>query len=108
MAFSAFSALGYAGLIALVSKGAGGPVKRFLARAGSASLTAYLLQSLILSLVFTAYGLGAYGEMAAAEAIGVAALAAIASLVFTGLWCSFAARGPMEVLLRRVTYWGRA
>jgi uncharacterized protein len=108
MAFSAFSALGYAGLIALVSKGAGGPVKRFLARAGSASLTAYLLQSLILSLVFTAYGLGAFGEMTAAEAIGVAALAAIASLVFTGLWRSFAPRGPMEVLLRRVTYWGRA
>lgn len=108
MAFSAFSALGYAGLIALVSKGAGGPLKRFLARAGSASLTAYLLQSLILSLVFTAYGLGAYGEMSAAEAIGVASLAAIASLMFTGLWRSFAPRGPMEVLLRRVTYWGRA
>jgi len=30
-----------------------------------------------------------------------------ASLVFTGLWRSFAARGPMEVLLRRITYWGR-
>lgn len=108
MAFSAFSALGYAGLIALVSSGAVGPVKRFLARAGSASLTAYLLQSLILSLVFTAYGLGTYGKMAAAEAISVAALAAIASLVFTGLWRRFAPRGPMEVLLRRVTYWGRA
>lgn len=108
MAFSPFSALGYAGLIALVSRGEGGPVRRFLGRAGSASLTAYLLQSLILSLVFTAYGMGAYGDMTASGAIGVAALAAIASLVFTGFWRSFAPRGPVEILLRRVTYWGRA
>ncbi|MFN7055208.1 DUF418 domain-containing protein [Hyphomonas sp.] len=108
MAFSAFSSLGYAGLIASISTGEPGPIRRFLARAGSASLTAYLLQSVIFSLIFTAYGLGQYGQMTAGQAIGTAALVALASLVFTGLWRSFAARGPMEVLLRRVTYWGRA
>lgn len=108
MAFSAFSSLGYAGLIASLSTGEPGPVRRFLARAGSASLTAYLLQSVLFSLIFTAYGLGQYGKMTAGEAIGTAALVAVASLVFTGLWRSFAARGPMEVLLRRFTYWGRA
>lgn len=108
MAFSAFSSLGYAGLIAALSTGEPGPIRRFLARAGSASLTAYLLQSVIFSLIFTAYGLGQFGQMTAAGAIGTAALVAIASLVFTGLWRSFAPRGPMEVLLRRVTYWGRA
>ena len=108
MGFSAFSALGYVGLIAAISGGAGGPVRRFLAKAGSASLTAYLLQSLLLSLIFTAYGLDQFGRMGAAEAIGVAAAVALTSLVFTGLWRSFAPRGPMEVLLRRITYWGRS
>lgn len=106
MAFSAFSALGYAGLIAAMSKGTPGPVRRFFARAGSASLTAYLLQSVLFSLIFTGYGFGQFAQMTAAEAIGTAALVALASLVFTGVWRSFAARGPMEVLLRWYTYRG--
>jgi uncharacterized protein len=108
MAFSAFSSLGYAGLVAALSIGEPGPIRRFLARAGSASLTAYLLQSVFFSLIFTAYGLGQYGKMTAGQAIGTAALVALASLLFTGLWRSFAARGPAEVVLRRFTYWGRA
>jgi len=108
MGFSAFSALGYCGLIAAISARPAGPVRRFFARAGSASLTAYLVQSVLFSLIFTAYGLGLFGRMGAAEAILVAAAVALASLVFTGGWRNFAARGPMEVLLRRVTYWGRS
>jgi uncharacterized protein len=107
MAFSAFSALGYAGLIAAVSGGVAGPLRRFFARAGSASLTAYLLQSVVFSLIFSAYGLDQFAAMGAAEAMLVAALVAISSLLFTGVWRSLAPRGPMEILLRRVTYWGR-
>lgn len=108
MVFSAFSALGYAGLIALASQGRPGPIGRFLAGAGSASLTAYLLQSLVLSFIFAGYGLGQFGRMSAAGAIFTALCVGVASLLFTGLWRRFAARGPLEVLLRRVTYWGRA
>lgn len=108
MAFSAFSAFGYAGLLALASQGSPGPVRRFLARAGSASLSAYMLQSLILSFIFASYGLGQFGRMTAAEAILTALGVGLVSLAFTGIWRSFAARGPLEVLLRRVTYWGRA
>ena len=107
MAFSAFSALGYAGLIAAVSGGVAAPLRRFFARAGSASLTAYLLQSVVLSWIFSAYGLNQFAAMGAAGAILVAALVATGSLLFTGIWRSLAPRGPMEVLLRRVTYWGR-
>ncbi|MFN3911027.1 DUF418 domain-containing protein [Hyphomonas sp.] len=107
MAFSGFAALGYLGLIAAVSKQAG-PLRRFAARAGSASLTAYLLQSLLLSLIFTAYGFGAFGRLTAGEAIAAAAGVAALSLGVSGVWRSLAQRGPVEVLLRRVTYWGRA
>jgi uncharacterized protein len=108
MMFSPFSALGYAGLIVLAAKGRPGPVRRFLARAGSASLTAYLLQSLALSFIFAGYGLGQFGKMTAAGAIATALAISIGSLAFAGIWRSFAPRGPLEVLLRRVTYWGRA
>jgi len=107
MGFSAFGALGYMGLVAAWAHKAG-PIRRFAARAGSASLTAYLLQSVILSVIFTGYGLGAFGRLSAVEAIAVAAAAAVLSLAFVAIWRGFAARGPMEVLLRRVTYWGRA
>lgn len=106
MAFSPFSAMGYAGWIAKASEGTLGPVRRFFAKSGSASLTAYLLQSVILSLVFTAYGLGLFGQLGAAAATAIAFAAGLASLIFTGIWRSFATRGPMEVLLRRFTYWG--
>jgi uncharacterized protein len=107
MGFSGFAAAGYAGWIAAISARAGGPVRQFLARAGSASLTAYLFQSVLFALIFSAYGLGAFGELSAAPAIAVAAGVGAASLIFAGTWRSFAARGPMEVVLRRVTYWGR-
>lgn len=108
MAFSAFSALGYTGLIALFSTGRAGPVKGFFARAGSASLSAYLLQSVVFSFLFAGYGFGLFGQMSASQAILTALGVGLASLVIVGVWRSFATRGPMEVLLRRVTYWGRA
>lgn len=105
MAASPFSAMGYAGLIAKASIGTLGPIRRFFAKAGSASLTAYLLQSLILSLVFTAYGFGQFATLNAALITIIAVIAGLASLIFTGIWRSFASRGPMEALLRRFTYW---
>lgn len=108
MAFSAFSTLGYAGIIALFSKGNTGPIKRFVALAGSASLTAYLLQSLMLSFLFSGYGAGLFAQFSASQAILCGAAAGFASLVFTGVWRLFAERGPVEVALRRLTYWGRA
>ena len=108
MGFSPFSALGYAGAISLFSTGQLGPARTFISRAGSASLTAYLFQSVLLSFIFAGYGLGLFGEMTAAGAIITALVVAFSSLVFTGTWRSFARRGPMEVLLRRVTYWSRA
>ncbi len=107
MGFSGFAAVGYAGWIAAISDSKTGPVRRFLARAGSASLTAYLFQSVLFAAIFSAYGLGAFGQLSAGPAIAIAAGVGIASLAFAGTWRSFAPRGPMEVVLRRITYWGR-
>ncbi|MBK8199742.1 MAG: DUF418 domain-containing protein [Acidobacteria bacterium] len=108
LGFAGFAAMGYAGLIALVCRGGGGPVRNFIALAGSASLTAYLLQSVLFSLLFADYGADLFGKLGAASAIALAAGVAGLSLLITGIWRHFAPRGPMEVFLRRVTYWGRA
>lgn len=104
--FSPFSTAGYLGLIAKWSETSGGPVRTFLARGGTASLTAYLLQGLLFTLIFYGYGLGLYGELGAAASIATAFGVAIASLIFTSLWRLFFARGPMEMILRGFTYLG--
>jgi len=102
-----FASYGYLGLIA---KWAGGPMtkfKLFLARGGTATLTAYLMQSLILSLIFCGYGLGLYGKISAAGCIAIAIAVGIFTICFSSLWRKRFARGPMEALLRSWTYLGK-
>jgi uncharacterized protein len=105
---SPWSTAGYLGLIAHWAQRPDSAMRRFMARAGSASLTAYLLQGLLLSLVFCGYGVGLYGSASAAACVLIAALAAFASLAFCSLWRARFARGPVESLLRRWTYLGDA
>ncbi len=99
-----FSSLGYIGLIAKWSQGPATTLKTFAARGGAASLTVYLLQSLILSLVFCGYGLGFYREIAAFACILIAAATGLFTLVIASWWRTKFKRGPMEELLRRWTY----
>ncbi|MEP3655204.1 MAG: DUF418 domain-containing protein [Litorimonas sp.] len=101
-----FSTLGYMGLIAKWAAGQDSGLRTFIARGGTATLTAYLLQSLILSWIFCGYGLGLYGKIGAAGCIGIAAATGIFTLCFASLWRKKFARGPFEYLLRRFTYWG--
>ena len=70
---SPFSSMGYIGVIAKWAEGAGGPIRTFFARGGTASLTAYLMQGLILSLIFSGYGLGYFTRLPAATSIAIAA-----------------------------------
>lgn len=101
-----FSSIGYLGLIA---KWAAMPMTRlklFFARAGTSSLTAYLLQSLILSFIFCGYGLGHYAKLGAASCIAIALITGVVTLSVSSLWRTRFERGPMETLLRRWTYLG--
>lgn len=104
---SPLSTAGYLGLVAAWAQRPDSALRRFMARAGSASLTAYLLQGLFMSLVFCGYGLGLYGAASAAACVAIAAMAAFASLAFCSLWRLRFARGPIEMLLRRWTYLDR-
>ncbi|WP_411119189.1 DUF418 domain-containing protein [Streptomyces sp. 058-1L] len=78
-----------------------------LAPAGRMALTNYLVQSLVMALVFTGYGAALYGRVGAAAVLGGA-------LLFYGCQLAASSRlmerhrlGPVERLLRAVTLWGR-
>ncbi|MEL8055494.1 MAG: DUF418 domain-containing protein [Pseudomonadota bacterium] len=103
---SPFATAGYLGLIAKWSLTPNGPIKLFFARGGTSSLTAYLLQGLLLSLVFYEYGLGLYMQIGAAACIAIALAAALFTIAFTSLWRTVFKRGPLEAILRSWTYLG--
>lgn len=103
---SPFSTLGYMGwLAALVAQGS--KWLGFIARGGSASLSAYLLQSVVLGVVFLEYGLGYFNTLSPFAAIMTGLAAGLFSIAFTSLWLTRFKRGPAEILLRRWTYLGR-
>lgn len=101
-----FSTAGYLGLIAKWAETPGGVIKTFLARGGTASLTAYLMQGLILSLIFNAYGLGLFEQVGAAGCVAIAFCVALFTVAFTSVWRTKFKRGPLEEILRRWTYFG--
>lgn len=101
-----FSTLGYLGLIAKWVAGPMSRLKVFMARGGTATLSAYLMQSIILSLVFCGYGLGYFGRLGAAACIIIALGVAVFTLITMSLWRKRFAYGPFEFVLRRFTYWG--
>jgi len=105
--FALFLSVGYLGLIA---KWAAAPVsgfKIFMARGGTATLTAYLLQGLFLSLIFNAYGLGLYGKLDAVYCIIIAFAVAALTIILASLWRKYFKRGPLEYVLRGFTYLGK-
>ena len=103
---SPFSTAGYLGIIAKWSLAPDGPIKTFFARGGTASLTAYLMQNMLFTLIFYGFALGLYAKLSAATVIGIAALVAIFSIAFTSLWRIAFKRGPLEYILRGFTYLG--
>ena len=92
---------GDAGLDALVNL-----IKTFFARGGTASLTAYLMQNMLFTLIFYGFALGLYAKLGAASVIGIAVLVALVSIAFTSLWRTVFKRGPLEYVLRGFTYLG--
>lgn len=103
---SPFSTAGYLGLIAKWSLAPDGPIKTFFARGGTASLTAYLMQNMLFTLIFYGFALGLYAKLGAANVIAIAALVAVVSIAFTSLWRTVFKRGPLEYVLRGFTYLG--
>ena len=97
--------LGYLGLIALISRQPGPIMSRVLA-AGGSSLSIYLGQSIILSSIFSAYGLDLWSKTDRATATGIAILVTILLIAALVVWRRWFRLGPFEWFLRRITYAG--
>lgn len=73
---------------------------RWFRPAGRMSLSGYLGESALLSIVFCGYGLGLFGQLGAASVAAVAALVWLVIDLMAHLVQRFWARGPAEALLR--------
>ena len=97
--------LGYLGVIAALARPPGPFMKKALA-AGGNSLSVYLGQSILLSTVFSAYGLGLWEAIGHATAILLSITLTVLLMIAVSIWRQYFALGPFEWVLRRVTYLG--
>jgi uncharacterized protein len=97
--------LGYLGLVAAISRLPGPIMARALA-AGGSSLSIYLGQSILLSTIFSGYGLGLWGAVDRLTAVAIALVVTAGLLGALMIWRSRFALGPFEWVLRRITYHG--
>lgn len=95
--------LGLLGLVtALHKSGALGRLAGVLQAIGRMALTNYVGQSVITSVMFYAFGL--VGRLGFAQLMGVAVAIWIVQAVFSVLWLRRFSMGPLEWLLRSLTY----
>ncbi|MEU6858235.1 DUF418 domain-containing protein [Glycomyces sp. NPDC046736] len=83
---------------------ADGPITRALAACGQRSLTCYLLQSVAFTAIFTPMFGNLGARLSDAAASGIAVLVWAATVALAAAMARAGARGPAEVLLRRLTY----
>lgn len=70
-----------------------------LGAAGRLSLTVYLSESLVFSILFSAWGFGLFGKLGVAEVSLIAVLTWFGLAVLSALYLRFFPKGPMENLL---------
>ena len=100
-----FVAGGYVGLLLLLCTiPLFRTVFRPVARAGRMSLTTYIMQSIIATLIFYSYGFGLYGKVDLATGTWLAVGIFVIQAIFAELWLSKFRMGPLEWLLRKGTY----
>ncbi|WP_336991667.1 DUF418 domain-containing protein [Leucobacter sp. VD1] len=92
------------GMLGMRLQGRAGPVSRSVAAVGKRSLSSYLLQSVVFAPLLAAWGFGLGAQIGTAAAFGIALAAWLISLLLAMLLERRDARGPAEVLLRRLTY----
>lgn len=103
VASAPLATLGYLGLIAALSRPPGPIMAQALAGGGS-SLSIYLGQSIVLSTIFSGYGLGLWGEVHRLTAIATALFVTAGLIGALLLWRRCFELGPFEWVLRRITY----
>nr|WP_225667851.1 DUF418 domain-containing protein [Arthrobacter sp. 147(2020)] len=96
---------GYVCLVLLLFRSrVGRAVLKVLAPTGRMALTNYVGQSLVLALLFTGLGLGLTNVLPPALVLAVVVALFTVQVVLSRIWLSRFNAGPLESLLRRVTY----
>ena len=78
----------------------------FQPASGRISLSSYVMQGVVAGLVFNGVGLGLHGQLGQAALLPLALAIALAVELMARLWLARFRTGPLEILLRRITYGG--
>ena len=98
------SALGYVGVVGLITvHGRLGPLRAFAA-SGRVALSNYLAQSLIMTTIFYPYAGAQWGRWGAAACLGLALVVGSVQLPISAWWLRRFGTGPLEWLLRALVY----
>ncbi|UJF25965.1 DUF418 domain-containing protein [Planococcus sp. 107-1] len=98
-------AVGYASMIVLLAQNASArKLLNPLAKVGRMSMTTYLMQSVIATLIFYSYGLGLYGQVDLLTGTWIALGIFAIQLIFAEVWFSKFKQGPIEFLWRKASY----
>jgi uncharacterized protein len=103
IAAAPIATLGYLGLIAALSRPPG-PIMARALNAGGSSLSIYLGQSIILSTIFSGYGLGLWGAVDRFAAVAIALAVTSGLIGALMIWRVRFALGPFEWVLQRISY----
>jgi uncharacterized protein len=97
---------GYVALLLLAFRTRPGQrLRTLLAPAGKLALSNYLGQSVLMLLVFTGFGLALTNRLPPLAVLGAAALIFAIQLLASYIWARQFRYGPLEALLRALTYW---
>lgn len=98
-------AMGYTGLIMLACKAGLRLITTPLSWVGQMALSNYLLTSVLCTLIFNGYGLGAFGRVSRSELLYVVVGVWAVNLIWSPLWLRRYLHGPAEWAWRSVMYW---
>ena len=74
------------------------------AKVGRMSLTLYVMQSIVGTLLFYQFGFGLYGEIDVKTGTLIAIGIFVAQLIFAELWFLKFKQGPLEGIIKKITY----
>ncbi|WP_433207986.1 DUF418 domain-containing protein [Nocardia sp. CA-107356] len=93
-----------AGIIMLTESGRAARYLALLAPAGRMAASNYILQSVVLMVIYTGYGFALADDVPPAGVIGIALVTYAVQIVLSERWLRSHAYGPVEWVLRAATY----
>lgn len=98
-------ALGYIAAIVLICLlPFGEKVLKPIAKVGRMSMTLYLMQSIVCTIIFYHWGFSLFGQVNVQMGIFIAVALFTAQILFAELWFSKFKQGPFEAVIKRLTY----